>query len=82
MACPDTESQDSLSSPKSRVHSTPQRKRNCLCCKQAGKSTLVMARLDVGFMNKMLLFYIADAPLTPFQDINTCRYPYYALNNL
>lgn len=53
VACPDTESQDSLSSPKSWLHSTPQHKRNCLCCKQAWKSILVTVHLDKRFMIRM-----------------------------
>lgn len=38
MARPDSESHHSLSSPKSQRHSTPLRKRNCLCYKHAQKS--------------------------------------------
>lgn len=49
---PDSESQNSLSSPKSWLHSTPQHKRNCLCCKQAWKSTRVMVHLDKGFTTR------------------------------
>lgn len=78
VACPDTESQDSLSSPKSWVHSTPQHKRNCLCCKQAGKSILAAVHLDEGFMIKM--FFSCWSTHCPknkqrLRPVNTHHYP-------